>query len=85
MLLDPFNGAADIEAKHIRILHNYSFLEEPSRMIRALRFMARLDWTMEERTQARFDAAKDNDYMSHINKRLLGHELEQIAHEPDPL
>ena len=85
LLLDPFNGAADIEAKHIRILHNYSFLEEPSRMIRALRFMARLDWTMEERTQARFDAAKENDYISHINKRLLGHELEQIAHEPDPL
>jgi tRNA nucleotidyltransferase (CCA-adding enzyme) len=85
LLLDPFNGAADIEAKHIRILHNYSFLEEPSRMLRALRFMARLDWTMEERTQARFVAAKENDYISHINKRLLGHELEQIAHEPDPL
>ena len=85
LLLDPFNGAADIEAKHIRILHNYSFLEEPSRMIRAVRFMARLDWTMEERTLARFTAAKENDYISHINKKLLGHELEQIAHEPDPL
>jgi tRNA nucleotidyltransferase/poly(A) polymerase len=85
LLLDPFNGAADIEAKHIRILHNYSFLEEPSRMIRAIRFMARLDWTMEERTLARFTAAKENDYISHINKKLLGHELEQIAHEPDPL
>jgi tRNA nucleotidyltransferase/poly(A) polymerase len=85
LLLDPFNGAADIEAKNIRILHNYSFLEEPSRMIRAVRFMARLDWTMEERTLARFTAAKENDYISHINKKLLGHELEQIAHEPDPL
>jgi tRNA nucleotidyltransferase (CCA-adding enzyme) len=85
LLLDPFNGVADIESKHIRILHNYSFLEEPSRLIRATRFMARLDWTLEERTQARYNAARENDYISHVNKKLLGHEIEQIAHEPDPL
>src|SRR5437763_4429379 len=80
LLLDPFNGIADIEAKLIRILHNYSFLEEPSRMIRAIRFMARFDWTMEERTKARYDSAKENDYMQHVNKKLLGHEVEQVAH-----
>jgi len=85
LLLDPFNGVADIEGKFIRILHNYSFLEEPSRLIRATRFAARLDWTLEERTQARYDAAKENDYIAHVNRKLLGHEIEQIAHEPDPL
>src|SRR5438874_9342400 len=85
LLLDPFNGVADIEAKLIRILHNYSFLEEPSRMIRAIRFMARFEWTMEERTKTRYDSAKENDYMQHVNKKLLGHEIEQVAHEPDPL
>src|SRR2546423_6923254 len=85
LLLDPFNGVADIEAKLIRILHNYSFLEDPSRLIRATRFMARHDWTMEERTQARYDAAKENGYIEHINKKLIGHEIEQIAHETDPI
>jgi tRNA nucleotidyltransferase (CCA-adding enzyme) len=85
LLLDPFNGVADIEGKHIRILHNYSFLEDPSRLIRATRFLARYEWTLEERTQARYDAAKENDYISHINRKLIGHEIEQIAHENDPV
>ncbi len=85
LLLDPFNGVADIESKLIRILHNYSFLEEPSRMIRATRFCARFDFTLEERTQGRYDAAKENDYISHINRKLIGHEIEQVAHETDPL
>jgi hypothetical protein len=40
---------------------------------------------MEERTQARYNAARENDYISHVNKKLLGHEIEQVAHEPDPL
>src|SRR5579864_278777 len=44
LLLDPSNGVADIEAKLIRILHNYSLLEDPSRMVRATRFVARFHW-----------------------------------------
>ena len=66
LLLDPFNGVADIEAKLIRILHNYSFLEDPSRLIRATRFSARFHWPLEERTQARYDAAKEGKYIDHI-------------------
>src|SRR6201984_1715385 len=33
LLMDPFNGVADLEAKHLRILQNYAFLEEPSRLL----------------------------------------------------
>jgi tRNA nucleotidyltransferase/poly(A) polymerase len=41
LLTDPFNGMADIEAKVLRVLHNYAFYEEPSRLVRATRLSAR--------------------------------------------
>ena len=85
LLMDPFNGVADLEAKVIRILHNYAFLEEPSRLIRATRFAARFHWPLEERTQARYDAAKENNYIEYILPRQIGHEIEQLAYEDDPL
>lgn len=85
LLLDPFNGIADIEAKVLRILHNYAFLEDPIRLIRATRLGARFHWQLEERTQARYNAAKENNYIEYLSKRSIGHELEQLAHEDDPL
>jgi len=85
LLLDPFNGVADLEAKLIRILHNYAFLEDPSRLIRATRFAARFHWPLEERTQARYDAAKEGKYIEYILKSSIGHEIAALAHEDDPL
>src|SRR6266700_11949 len=85
LLLDPFNGAADIEAKLLRVLHNYAFVEDSSRLIRASRFAARFHWPMEERTQARYESAKENNYIEYITNRAIGYELEQLAYEDDPL
>src|SRR5437764_1073722 len=85
LLMDPFNGAADIEAKLLRILHNYAFVEDPSRLIRASRFSARFHWPLEERTQARYDSAKENNYIEYIRNQAIGYELEQLAYEDDPL
>jgi tRNA nucleotidyltransferase (CCA-adding enzyme) len=85
LLLDPFNGVADIEAKLLRILHNYSFLEDPSRLIRATRFAVRFHWPLEERTQERYNVAKENKYIEHISRSAVGHEIAQLAHEDDPL
>jgi tRNA nucleotidyltransferase/poly(A) polymerase len=85
LLMDPFNGAADIEAKLLRILHNYAFVEDPSRLIRASRFSARFHWPLEERTQARYDSAKENNYIDYITNRAVGYEIEQLAYEDDPL
>jgi len=85
LLLDPFNGSADVEAKLIRILHNYAFLEDPSRLVRATRFAARFHWELEERTKARYDAANENNYIEYINRKNIGYEIEQLAFEDNPL
>lgn len=85
LLLDPFNGVADIEAKVLRVLHSYAFLEDPIRLIRATRLGARFHWPLEERTQARYDSGKENNYIEYVSKRSIGAELEQLAHEEDPI
>jgi len=85
LLMDPFNGAADIEAKVIRVLHNYAFLEDPSRMIRATRFTTRFHWPLEERTQARYESGKENGYIEYIRNSSIGYEIEQLAYEDDAL
>jgi tRNA nucleotidyltransferase/poly(A) polymerase len=83
--MDPYNGAADMEAKLLRVLHNYAFVEDPSRLIRASRLSARFHWPLEERTQARYDAAKENNYIEYISNAAIGYEIEQLAYEDDPL
>ena len=85
LLMDPFNGAADIEAKLIRTVQNYAFSEDPSRLIRATRFAARFHWPLEERTQARYQSAKENNYIEYIDSDAVGREVEQLAYEDDPL
>src|ERR1700751_4414006 len=85
LLMDPFNGAADIEAKLIRVLHNYAFVEDPSRLIRATRFAAPFPLPLQEGTQARYDSARENNYIEHISDKAIGQEIEQLAYEDDPL
>lgn len=85
LLLDPLNGFADIEARHLRLASNYGFLEDPSRMLRAIRLSVRTGWEMDERTKARYQNAKAEDLMEQTSAYLRGYELEEIAHEEDPL
>lgn len=85
LLLDPLNGIADIENRHIRLVSNYGFIEEPSRLIRAARLAARTGWEMDERTKARYDNAKEEGMIQYLSAYLKGYELEEIGHEEDAL
>ena len=85
LLMDPLNGVADIENRELRLVSNYGFIEEPVRMIRAVRFSARLGWTLEEKTQTRYETGKAEGYISALQDWQKGYEAEEIAHEEDPL
>jgi tRNA nucleotidyltransferase (CCA-adding enzyme) len=85
LLLDPLNGFADIETRHLRLASNYGFIEDPSRMLRAVRLAARTGWEMDQRTQARYQNAKEEGLFDQIPQHLRGYELEEIAHEEDPM
>jgi tRNA nucleotidyltransferase (CCA-adding enzyme) len=85
LLMDPLNGIADIENRELRLVSNYGFIEDPSRMIRAARLSARLGWMLEERTQQRYETGKSENYIEVMGPWERGYELEEIFHEEDPL
>jgi tRNA nucleotidyltransferase (CCA-adding enzyme) len=83
LLMDPLNGAADIESRTLRLVSNYGFIEEPALLIRATRYRARLGWEMEPRTLARFENAKAEGAIEWLSAHARSRELEQIGHEED--
>jgi tRNA nucleotidyltransferase (CCA-adding enzyme) len=85
LLLDPLNGTADISTRHLRLVSNYGFLEDPIRLVRAIRLISRTGWEMEERTKARYDNAKAEGVITHITAVQRGYELEEIGYEEEPL
>ncbi|MGA7521024.1 MAG: CCA tRNA nucleotidyltransferase [Acidobacteriaceae bacterium] len=85
LLLDPLNGFADIDLRHLRLASNYGFIEDPIRMVRAIRLAARTGWEMDERTKARYENAKGEGLIEQASAFARGYELEEIAHEEDPL
>ncbi|MGA2729669.1 MAG: CCA tRNA nucleotidyltransferase [Terracidiphilus sp.] len=85
LLMDPLNGAADIEARTLRLVSNYGFLEEPALLIRATRYRTRLGWDLDPRTQSRYENAKEEGVIEHLSAHARSYELEQIGHEDDGL
>lgn len=85
LLLDPLNGIADLESRTLRLVSPYGFIEDPSRLLRAVRLQARTGWEMGDRTKARYQNAKDQGVIEAISPYLKGYELEEIVHEEDAL
>ena len=89
LLMDPTNGVADIEARVLRLVSNYGFLDNPALLIRATRLKARLGFELEERTQTRYENAKGDEsgdeLIAHLSAHDRSSELEQIGHEEEPL
>jgi tRNA nucleotidyltransferase/poly(A) polymerase len=83
LLMDPMNGAADIEARTLRLVSNYGFLEEPALLIRATRYLARLGWELDPKTKTRYENATSEGVIEFLSNEARSQELEQIGHEED--
>jgi len=81
-LIDFYGGFEDIKKKKIRILHSLSFIEDPTRIFRALRFKTRLGFGFEKHTERKIREAIDYEVSKKIEPIRIYNELELILKEP---
>jgi tRNA nucleotidyltransferase (CCA-adding enzyme) len=84
LLLDPTNGLSDIERGEVRALTIHSFTNQPVRLLRLLRFSARMGFKLEARTQEWFDLAIERELPKTITPEDGGGELRAVAREERP-
>ena len=84
LLLDPTNGLSDIERGEVRALTIHSFTNQPARLLRVLRYAARMGFKVELRTQEWFDLAIERDLHHTITAEDAGAELRAVAREERP-
>src|SRR5213595_816022 len=85
LLLDPTNGLSDIERGEVRALSIHSFTNQPVRLLRVLRFAARMGFKVEQRTQEWFDLALERNLHHSIEPADGGSELHAVAREERPI
>ena len=81
-LLDFYGGLRDLQEERIRVLHNLSFVEDPTRILRAVRFEQRLGFAIEERTAELIHDAIE--LLSHVTGERLRNELFMLLKEAEP-
>jgi tRNA nucleotidyltransferase (CCA-adding enzyme) len=79
-LLDPHRGVDDLRAGLLRVLHERSFVDDPTRALRASRYAARLGFDLEADTEVLLRATD----LSTVGEDRIHSELERIAGEDDP-
>lgn len=79
LLLDPTNGLADLQRKELRAVTNYVLYDDPSRMLRMIRFRTRLGFMIEERTLNQYRNAREAKLETKIPPAVWEHELRQVA------
>lgn len=81
---DPTGGQRDIEQKAIRVLHDESFVDDPTRIFRAMRLAARLGFSLEPRTRKLVDSAVRTGALGTVSKERLWRELFLSFEESEP-
>lgn len=81
-MFDPYGGKNDLDLKLIRVLHEGSFRDDPTRMWRAIRYEQRLGFRLEDNTERLL--CRDLEMMKKVSGDRLRHELELIFGEECP-
>jgi len=79
-LVDPVNGFGDILRKRIRVLHDASFVDDPTRMFRAVRYAIRLGFSIDSRTERLI--AESLGIVDLLSGARMRNEFELILEEP---
>ena len=80
-LLDPHGGFSDTARRRIKVLHSDSFRDDPTRIFRAIRYQARLDFNLDPGTLALMK--RDWSYMERVSAARVRGELEKILSDPE--
>jgi tRNA nucleotidyltransferase (CCA-adding enzyme) len=83
-LIDPFQGARDLRQKRLRMLHPGSFVDDPSRILRGIRFAQRFGLRWERGTQRAMREAVAAGALGWLNAGRLRKERELMTQEPNP-
>ncbi|SMC23154.1 tRNA nucleotidyltransferase (CCA-adding enzyme) [Desulfacinum hydrothermale DSM 13146] len=84
-LIDFFGGQRDIKDKAIRVLHNLSFVEDPTRILRAIRFEQRFGFRVGKQTASLMRHAVKIGLIDRLGGQRLFHEIQHILMEEDPV
>ena len=83
-LIDFFGGQRDLKEKVIRVLHNLSFVEDPTRILRAIRFEQRFGFRIGKQAAALARNAVRMGLIQKLGGRRIFHEIQLILMEDDP-
>ena len=84
-ILDPHRGIDDLGSGIIRVLHRGSFVDDPTRILRAIRYEQRCGFVIEPETLSQLQKAVCQGYMTTVSGDRLRHELERILAEKQPV
>ena len=82
---DFFEAEKAIKKGYIKILHDKSFIDDPTRIFRAIRFAARFNWDIEKNTLSLLKKAVKENYLLLLSRARLNHEFIKILEEKKPL
>ena len=81
---DPHDGVGDIGRGLVRVLHRRSFADDPTRILRAVRYEQRLGFRIEDETLSLAQEAIAQGHMASVSGDRVRHELERILQEERP-